>query len=145
MATVKQVQVEATLGPKFKIESQIREHKLFVDQPASGGGENAGPTPLEYLFLSLAGCIATIGRIAARQRRIELRGMTVRVEGDLDLEVLMGKPSDKRAGFTGIKVIATIDADISKQEKEEFLHEVDRRCPVSENIRNLTPMQFEVA
>jgi uncharacterized OsmC-like protein len=145
MATVKQTQVEAKLGPKFKIESQIREHKLYVDQPANAGGENAGPTPLEYLFLSLAGCIATIGRIVARQKRIELRGMTVKVEGELDIEVLMGKPSEKRAGFTGVKVIADIDADISKEEKEKFLHEVDRRCPVSENIRNVTPMQFEVA
>jgi putative redox protein len=145
MATVKQVQVEAILGPKFKIESQIREHTLYVDQPANAGGENAGPTPLEYMFLSLAGCIATIGRIVARQKRIELRGMTVKVEGELDVEVLMGKPSDKRAGFTGLKIIAAIDADISKEEKEAFLHEVDRRCPVSENLRNLTPMQFEVA
>jgi uncharacterized OsmC-like protein len=145
MATVKPVQVEATLGPKFRIESQIREHKLFVDQPANAGGENAGPTPLEYFFLALAGCIGTIGRIVARQKRIELRGMTVKVEGELDVEVLLGKRNDTRAGFTGIKVIAAIDADISKEEKEAFLHEVDRRCPVSENIRNLTPMQFEVA
>jgi uncharacterized OsmC-like protein len=144
MATVKQVQIEAALGPKFKIESRIREHTLFIDQPANAGGENAGPTPLEYLLLALGGCIATIGRIVARQKRIELRGMTVRVEGELDVEVLMGKPSDKRAGFSGLKVIAAIDADISREEKEAFLHEVDRRCPVSENLRNLTPMQFEV-
>jgi uncharacterized OsmC-like protein len=145
MATVKQVRVEAVLGPKFKIESRIREHTLYVDQPANGGGENAGPTPLEYLHLALAGCIATIGRIVARQKRIELRGMTVRVEGELDVEVLMGKPSEARAGFGGLKVVATIDADISREEKEAFLREVDRRCPVSENIRNTTPMQFEVA
>lgn len=145
MATVKEVQVEASMGPKFKIESQIREHKLYVDQPANAGGENAGPTPLEYMFLSLAGCIATIGRIVARQKRIALRGMTVKVEGELDLEVLMGKPRDNRAGFTGLKVIADIDADISKEEKEAFLREVDRRCPVLKNLRNLTPMQLEVA
>jgi len=145
MATVKQTQVEAILGPKFKLESQIREHKLCVDQPTNAGGENAGPTPLEYLFLALAGCIGTIGRIVARQKKIELRGMTVKVAGELDVEVLLGKHSDTRAGFTGVTVTAVIDADISKEEKEAFLHEVDRRCPVSENIRNLTPMRFEVA
>jgi len=145
MATVKQTQVEATLGPKFKLESQIREHKLCVDQPANAGGENSGPTPLEYLFLALAGCIGTIGRIVARHKKIELRGMTIKVAGELDVEVLLGKHRDTRAGFTGVTVTAAIDADISKEEKEAFLHEVDLRCPVSENIRNLTPMRFEVA
>jgi len=145
MATLKQVQVEAALGPRFKIESRIREHTLFVDQPANAGGENAGPTPLEYLLLAMGSCFATIARIVARQKRIELRGMTVRVEGELDVEVLMGKAADKRAGFSGLKVIATIDADLSREEKEAFLHEVDRRCPVSDNLQQLTPVRFEVA
>lgn len=145
MGTVKPVQVEATLGPKFKLESQIRGHRLSVDQPANAGGEDAGPTPLEYLLLSLAGCIGTIGRIVARQKRIELRGMTVRVEGELDVEVLLGKSQASRAGFAGFTVVVGVDADLSQEEKAAFIHEVDQRCPVSENLRNLTPMRFEVS
>ena len=81
MATIKQVQVEAHMGELFKIESKIHDHTLYVDQPKTGGGEDAGPTPLEYMFLSLAGCIATIGRIVAKQKRITLRAMDVKVEG----------------------------------------------------------------
>jgi len=144
MPTLKPVQVEATLGSKFTIESQIRGHTLFVDQPPSGGGDDAGPTPLEYLLLSLAGCIGTIARIVARQKRIELRGMTVRVEGELDVEVLLGKSRENRAGFTGFKVVVSMDADLTREEKEAFLHEVDQRCPVSENLKSLTPITLEV-
>ena len=144
MATIKQVQVEAHMGERFKIESKIRDHTLYVDQPKTGGGEDAGPTPLEYMFLSLAGCIATIGRIVAKQKRITLRAMDVKVEGELDVEVLMGRNPDSRSGFTGLKVTARIDADMSKEEKEQFLHEVDRRCPVSDNLHSLTPMTFVV-
>ena len=33
---------------------------------------------------------------------------------------------------------------MSKEEKEQFLHEVDRRCPVSDNLHSLTPMTFVV-
>ncbi|MEZ5578014.1 MAG: hypothetical protein R3F36_05055 [Candidatus Competibacteraceae bacterium] len=37
-----------------------------------------------------------------------------------------------------------IDADMTREEKEEFLHEVDRRCPVSENLLNATPITLHV-
>lgn len=115
-----------------------------MDQPQAGGGQDAGPTPLEYLFLSLASCVATIARIVANQRRIPLRSMEVRVSGELDVETLLGKSQANRAGFTGLKVIAKIDADLTPEEKVRFVEEVDRRCPVSENLKSLTPITFEV-
>lgn len=144
MASVKRVTVDAHLGDRFKIESTIGSHTLVVDQPKTGGGEDAGPTPLEYFFLSLAGCIGTIARIAAKQKRINLRAMDVTVEGDLDVEALMGRKPDAHSGFTGITVRVKMDADMTQEEKEAFLHEVDRRCPVSDNIHNATPMTFVV-
>jgi putative redox protein len=144
MANFKKVQVEAKSEEKFKTESRIRGHLLYVDQPQAGGGEDAGPTPLEYLFLSLAGCVATIARIVANQRKIELRGLEVRVEGELDVETLRGKSEENRAGFTAIKIFTKIDADMTREEKEKFLQEIDRRCPVSDNIRNGTPVSYEV-
>ncbi len=145
MATVKQVRVEAHMGERFKIESKIGNHALVVDQPKTGGGEDAGPTPLEYFFLSLAGCIATIARIAAKQKRIVLRSMDVTVEGDLDVEGLLGRNAEAPVGFSGITVTVRMDADMSQQEKEAFVQEVDRRCPVSANIHDATPVRLVVA
>jgi putative redox protein len=144
VATIKQVLVEAHLGDRFKIESRIGNHSLFVDQPKTSGGEDAGPTPLEYFFLSLAGCIATIARIAAKQKRINLRSMDVNVAGELNVEGLMGRNPGQPSGFGGITVTVKMDADMTKEEKEAFLHEVDLRCPVSDNIHNATPMTFVV-
>jgi len=144
VATIKHVAVEAHLGERFKIESKIGDHTLYVDQPKTGGGEDAGPTPLEYFFLSLAGCIGTIARIAAKQKRIALRSMDVKVEGDLDVEGLMGRNPEAPVGFAGITVTVKMDADMSQAEKEAFAHEVDRRCPVSANIHDVTPMRVVV-
>lgn len=144
MATIKQVQVEAHLGDRFKIESRIGNHTLVVDQPKTGGGEDAGPTPLEYFFLSLAGCIGTIARIAAKQKRINLRSMDVKVAGELNVEGLMGRNPGQPSGFGGITVTVKMDADMTKEEKEAFLHEVDLRCPVSDNIHNATPIRLVV-
>ncbi len=139
LASVDAVQIDG-----FKIETKSRQHIAIVDQPQAGGGTDAGPTPLEYLFISLAGCIVTIGNIVAKQRRLPVRQIECHVEGELDTDVLMGKSTDVRAGFTGIRVHTKIDADMSQEEKEAFLKDVDARCPISDNIHNLTPIEFTV-
>ncbi len=143
MAT-KLVSVDATLLDGYKIETKSRQHVSIVDQPVAGGGTDAGPTPLEYLFVSLAGCIATIGQIVAKQRRLPIRNIEVHVEGELDTDVLMGKSTEVRAGFSGIRVLTKIDGDMTQEEKEAFLRDVDARCPISDNIHSLTPIEFVV-
>lgn len=141
----KTVVVESTLNEKFVIESDIRGHRIIIDQPTHAGGNDTGPTPLELLFASLAGCIGSIGRIVAMQKRIELRGLRIKVEGTLDTDGLLGKPIDGRVGFEGITVSVDVDADMSAEEKEAFIHAVDRRCPVSENLMNATPVNVRLA
>lgn len=144
MAT-KKVTVTATLGQSFTVESDMRGHRLFVDQPTNAGGADKGPTPLEYLFLALGGCIASVGRIVAMQQRLTVRGMEVTVEGDLDVDFLLGKSRDGRAGFGAIVVRVAIDSDMTEAEKRAFLKEVDRRCPVSDNLLQTTPVHVELA
>jgi len=140
----KTVSVESTLGEKFVIESNIRGHKLVIDQPVNAAGTDTGPTPLELILVSLAGCIGTIGRIIAMQRRIALRGMAIKVEGELDTDGLLGKPIEGRVGFESITITVGVDADMTDEEKEAFIHEVDRRCPVSENVLNATPIHVKL-
>ena len=139
----KSVVVESKLGDKFLIESDIRGHKVVIDQPANAGGTDTGPTPLELMLASLAGCIGTIGRIVAIQKRIELRGMDIKVEGSLDVDGLLGKPIDGRVGFEGFTITVDVDADMTDEEKNTFIHEVDARCPVSENLLNATPISIK--
>jgi uncharacterized OsmC-like protein len=141
----KMVTVESKLDEKFVITSDIRGHKVLIDQPANAGGGDTGPTPLELLFAALAGCIGSIGRIVAMQKRIELRGLDIKVEGPLDTDGLLGKSVDGRVGFEGITISVNVDADMSDEEKDAFLHEVDRRCPVSENLLNVTPVNIQLA
>lgn len=141
----KTVAITSTLGPKFSIATDIRGHRIVIDQPASAGGADEGPTPLELVLTSLAGCIGTIGRIIAMQRRITLRGMTITAEAALDVDGLLGKPIDGRIGFESITLRVDVDADLSAEEKEAFIHEVDHRCPVSENLLNATPIHVRLA
>lgn len=110
-------------------------HPFVIDQPKAGGGNDEGPNPLEVFLSSLPACICAIGRIIANQRRIDLRGIDVEVEGDIDKDFLLGKTAEGRAGFTEIRSYVDIDADMTKQEKEEFLQEIAKRCPIADNIK----------
>ncbi len=141
---IKKVCVDAVQLDNFKIETRSRQHVALVDQPPAGGGTDAGPTPLEYLFVSLGGCIVTIGTIIAKQRKLPVRKIEAHVEGELDTDVLMGKSTAVRAGFTNIKIQVKVDADMTQEEKEAFIHDVDARCPISDNIFNGSPIEFEV-
>jgi len=144
MAKMKTVSVEAKLDDKFKVEVKAGNHTLYIDQPQAGGGDDTGPTPVEYLFASMAGCIGTVARIVAKQKRIALKGLDVKIEGDFDVETLLGKCKDSRAGFQNIKIKLNIDAELSKEDKEAFIHEVECRCPVSDNVCNATPVKVEI-
>jgi putative redox protein len=141
----KTVAVESKLGDKFVIETNIRGHKVVIDQPVNAAGTDTGPTPLELILVSLAGCIGTIGRIIAMQQRIALRGMAIKIEGAIDTDGLLGKPIEGRIGFEDIVITVDVDAEMTDEEKEAFIHEVDRRCPVSENLLNATPIRVQLA
>jgi len=144
MTINKTVKVEANLQEGFLIEVKAGRHTLIIDQSESGGGKDLGMNPLEVQLASLAACICTIGRIAAKQQGIALRGLTCDVEAGLNSQVLMGKSKEDRAGFQEITLLVKVDADMSAAEKEAFIHEVDSRCPVSDTFGNTTPLKFIV-
>ncbi|MDO9545791.1 MAG: OsmC family protein [Pelolinea sp.] len=145
MASLKTVKVTASGPDGWAVKTMSGKHESIVDQPAALGGTDSGPSPLDYIFVALGGCLVTIAKIVAGQQKIELRGVEVEITGDINLDVLRGQEMNERAGFTSINVKVKVDADLTKEEKEAFLEEVDRRCPVSENLMNLTPMTVQLS
>jgi len=86
----------------------------------------------------------TIGHIIAKQRQLPVRKIEVHIEVELDTGVFMRNSTAVRAEFCGIRVHTKIDADMSQEQKEAFLRDIDARCPISDNIHNLTPIMFLV-
>ncbi len=127
------IKLSAKMGAGFRTEIEC-SHPFVIDQPKAGGGTDEGPNPLEIFLSSLPACICAIGRIIAMQRRFELRGIEVDVEGDIDKDFLMGKTTEGRSGFTEIRSLVRIDADLTEQQKNELLHEIEKRCPIADNM-----------
>ncbi|MCY1719310.1 OsmC family protein [Prolixibacteraceae bacterium Z1-6] len=138
------MKVSAEMGTTFSTKINC-SHPFIIDQPKMAGGNNEGPNPLEIFLSSLPACICAIGRIIANQRRIELRGINVDIEGDIDKDFLLGKTIEGRSGFTEIRSFVSIDADMTKEEKDAFLQDVAKRCPVADNILNMSVITPVVA
>ena len=49
-----QIRIEHLNNTKFT--TTVRGHRLICDQPASNGGADEGPTPPEFLLVSLGAC-----------------------------------------------------------------------------------------
>ena len=141
----KSVKVLVTQGAGFRTECEAGKHRVVIDQPAASGGTDTGPTPLDYQLVALGGCIAAVARIIAMQRRINLRGVRVEVEGTINTDRVLGKSSPDRAGFSSIRASVTLDCELPEPEKAKLLKEIEERCPISDNLSNPTPVKITLA
>ncbi len=129
------LKLSASMKEGFKTDVKCSKD-FIIDQPVAMGGQGLGPNPMEIFLSSLPACICAIGRIIANQKRLDVRGIDVSLEGDIDKDFLLGQTEEGRAGFTEIRAFVKIDADMSKEEKEAYLAEITKRCPIADNMMN---------
>ncbi|MFA6619124.1 MAG: OsmC family protein [Candidatus Neomarinimicrobiota bacterium] len=137
------MKVSGEMGKGFKTTIHCSQD-FIIDQPAAMGGEGLGPNPMEVFLSTLPACICAIGRIISNQERLGVNAISVEVEGDIDKDVLLGKTEEGRAGFTEIRALVDIDADMTTEEKEAFLEKITKRCPIADNIINTTVVKETV-
>jgi len=119
-----------------------RNFTLTVDEPANLGGTDHGATPVEYLLAAFAGCLNVVGHLIAKEMNINMKGIKIDLDGDLDPSRFTGKSKAERAGFKEIRVTITPDADADADVLAEWLKAVEDRCPISDNIQNITPVKI---
>lgn len=137
------ITVGSNMGNGFKTEIDC-SNNFIIDQPKAAGGTDEGPNPLEVFLSSLGGCICAIGRIISTQKRLEVERIDVKIEGDIDKDFLLGKTKEGRAGFTEIRAFVDVKADMSHSEKEVFVKEIQKRCPIADNILNTSVIAPQV-
>ncbi|MGE6527894.1 OsmC family protein [Pseudomonas sp. NPDC077382] len=142
---MKTISVQGSMGNGFAIEVDCGNHRVLIDQPRAAFGTDTGPSPLELVLAALAGCFGTIGRSLAHQRKVELRGMRFEVEADYDPAGLLGRNTSVRPGFEEVRLRVEIDADMTLEQKQEFLAEVERRCPLADNLLHGTRLHSALA
>ena len=75
---------------------------------------------------------------------ITIERLYVNIDGEVDGTAFFTGSKEKRAGFSNIDVSIELEADISDEKRALWLKNVVERCPVSDNIMNMTPVNFNV-
>jgi uncharacterized OsmC-like protein len=116
-----------------------------ADHPLVLTGADNGPSPVEYVLLGLAACLtAGLANIAAA-RGVTLRSVESTVEGDIDLQGVLGLSSEVRNGYQQIRVSFRVDADASEEQMRQLVAQSQARSAVFDVITNGVPVTIEVA
>ena len=109
-----------------------------ADHPEIFASEDKGATPVEYVLVGLASCLTAGIAAVAQHRNIQLRSVTATIEGDMDIQGILGVDSDVRNGFGGIKVTYKIDADAKREDIEALVAQSQKRSAVYDIVTNPT-------
>lgn len=124
-----------------KIELRAGKHVLTIDEPIALGGTDEGPSPVQVLLLSLAGCLNVTAQHIAKEKGYHLKGFDIRIEGSLNPETFLGISDTSPAGFHEIQVRIEADIDnITQDQLDSFLSETEKRCPVTGTLKDHTPI-----
>ncbi len=115
-----------------------------TDHPEIFASEDKGATPVEYMLVGLAGCLSAGVAAVAQNRNIQLHAVKASVEGNMDIQGILGVDSDVRNGFDEVRVSFEIDADAAREEIEALVAQSQKRSAVYDIMTNPTSVTVSV-
>lgn len=109
-------------GLKFGVD--IRGHRIVVDQPVGGGGEDAGAMPLELLGASVGSCVALYVQQFCSARGLPYEGFRVEVRQ-------LGARNPSRVATFDVRVVMPQPLP---EQYAAMLDRVARSCPAHNTL-----------
>jgi uncharacterized OsmC-like protein len=137
----------STVEGFYGLGEEQKRKKTFTfdaDHPEVFASEDKGATPVEYVLVGLASCLTAGIAAVAQHRNIQLRSVTATIEGNMDIQGILGIDSEVRNGFDGIKVTYKIDADAKREDIEALVAQSQKRSAVYDIVTNPTNVTVQV-
>jgi len=115
-----------------------------ADHPEIFASHDHGATPVELVLSGLASCLTAGVASVAQLRGIQLRAVTAKLEGDMDILGILGADTEARNGFNHIRVTFDIDADASPEDIKALVAQSQKRSAVYDIITNPTNITVTV-
>lgn len=138
---------QARVEQFYGLGDDQRHKRCFTfnaDHPEIFAAEDNGATPVEYVLVGLASCLTAGVASVAQHRNIQLNMVKVEIEGDMDIQGILGIDPDVRNGYQGIRVVFEVDADATREEIEAVVAQSQKRSAVYDIITNPTPVEVLV-
>ena len=135
---------ESALQDGFQSKVRLRDHALTIDEPASLGGTDSGPNPVELVLAALGTCQEITYRAYAAAMGIPLDSVSVTIDGDIDLRGFFAVDESVRAGYEAIRGTVRLESSASAEELEQLRQAVNAHCPVLDILTNPVPVTLEL-
>jgi uncharacterized OsmC-like protein len=124
--------------------AQTANFEYDGDHPPVLCGKGNAPTPVEFLLHAIAACItAGIGNIASA-RGVELESVECTVEGDVDVQGLLGLSKDVRNGYEALRLTYKIKGDADEATLRKIVAQSQARSAVYDVLTNGVPVSIEL-
>jgi uncharacterized OsmC-like protein len=120
--------------------SRKASHMAEADHPAVLCGEDEGPTPVEYLLHALAACLTAGVANIASARGVKLTSVESSIEGDIDLQGILGLSDSVRNGFQGIRATIKVAGDAPEETLRKIVAQSVARSAVFDVLANGVPV-----
>lgn len=129
-----------TPGTEYELAVPVGVHRGV-------GGLHDAPNSGELLCAALASCQDTTIRMVADLLGVELRSLTVTVEGDVDLRGTLQMAQDVRVGFTDLRchVDLSVDPATAPDHLERMLEIAQTSCVVADTLRDGVPVTTTIS
>lgn len=103
------------------------DYKTQYDFPAQLSGEERGPTVCEGCMGALAACLTQTMVAHATSRGIQLDGIDINVEGEVDMRGFTGISNNVRPGAQQFRINMNIRSSSASKEQLDELREIGKR------------------
>jgi uncharacterized OsmC-like protein len=131
------LKAEGTVGAEG-VTCKVDTGRALIEaglHPAAGGDGMAACSG-DMLLEALVACAGVTLRAVATALNIDLRGGTVRAEGDLDFRGTLGVAKDAPVGFRSIRLTFDLDTDAEEEQLASLLKLTERYCVIYQTLRN---------
>lgn len=119
--------------------------RIASDHPTVFAAGDRAPAPPEIVLAALASCLTGGVASVAQHRGIQLNAVRAIVEGDIDMQGILGMDPGVRNGFSAIRVTFSIDADASADDIAALVAQSQKRSAVFDILTNPTNVAVTVA
>jgi|SRR5436189_751464 len=128
---------EVVVISQHNLQNEVRYgagQTLITDEPASIGGDDAGPDPYTLLLAALGSCISMTVTLYARRKQWPLEEVTVRLrQNRIHAKDCQECSKDTEGYVHRIERAVSFKGDLSEEQLAR-LKEISHKCPVHKTL-----------
>ncbi len=126
------LEVEAVWKKRYQVEVTARQFRVENDEPPKFGGDDMGMMPTELFLASIATCFCLALVYAAKNKKIKLDDVSVKVFGDKDIK-----------NFIFNRIIVRVITSLPQHNLDEIMPLAKKYCFVSNTVTKSCLIEYE--